>query len=213
MTKILWAASLVLVAMIFFSITECNKEKQSNAEAQEKLRRAQNTIIAGNEREKVAGVKLDSLGDEIKKLDTIVKDVFAERDVFKKQLDITKTEVRRLSDEVRTARVNRDTARYHESCDSLEVIAREQTFLLDEYVLLTDSLETLTAQQRRALDSTIRIKDALYTQIRDDLHSVSNELIDALNNPPKSKPNAWNRWIKPSLSALAAAAITAAATK
>ena len=179
---------LVVIALIvFFSVYQCNQANRSNGEAQVKLHNAQKEVIDANEREKAAGVRVDSIKDEVLKRDTIIKDVYAERDVFKKHLDVTTDRVKELSAGVRVAKIIRDTVRYYEACDSLAQAANELTILNASYVEYTTELEGLYLDQLKAKDSIEGIKDRLYAGLKVSFDNLSRDYIKMLQDKPKNK--------------------------
>lgn len=116
--------------------------------------------------EEAHNLKQDSILQEVMRRDSVIKDLAIAQEVSKRTLNESLKEGKRLSLEVRKAKVVRDTVSYYAKCDSL--VDRIDT-LEAENIVYQSKVETLNKEFRdqiAAKDSSLTERSRLYGVLR-----------------------------------------------
>jgi len=163
-------AGIILAAVIFRG---CNTTPSHKAEIKE-VAELQKKL---NDKEKKAAadsVKWAKRGDS---LESVLHDLQNKRDVISRELTVTKTKVQVLASQNTTAKANKDTARYIETCDSLKNLATLQGEVITMYQTYADSVETNYESQLKAKDSLLTNRAGLIAELRNVNSRTNAELL------------------------------------
>lgn len=174
-----WIVALALMVIIMFMWNCPTSPVTSKADELEK----QLDSLEGEFKSKD-----DSTKKEVAIRDSIIADLFAEKEILSGELKVADVKIGELAKRVRHAKVIRDTVEFFLSCDSLVTVALEQGDLIKSYQHTTDSLIATYKANDEAKDSMIVARDRLLGQVRGAFNVLADEnrnLIQLYNKEKK----------------------------
>jgi len=153
-----------------------------------------------------AGVvkNIEERNQTIRRQDSIIKDLMAERDAVRKDLDKSTNQAYRLTQELKAYKSAKDTSEYGRKFDSLLAEVENLTYLYTSYKQYSDSLTVVTGQQRQQLDSVINARAALYAELRRNYEQVNTKYVSLFNDYKDARKDIKRERLKTKVAAVLA---------
>lgn len=206
-----WLTFFFLIACIIFSVSYCNTEKGRAERNGQLIGELRQNIFEVEQREKESNARMDALFIEIYQRDSVIEATKQVKEKVAAELHQTKARVIFLAGKIKDGKQATDTQSIVINCDSLVDENYNLIGLVSEYETYADSLLRMYERQGAAKDSIISDRQKLYSDLRISFNKVSADYLQLLQKPPKV--SRWNKWIKPTIAALAAGVITSQLTK
>lgn len=179
-----WVVAVLLG--IAFLLGQCFS-RRTEKETEKEIKRIKDSVAVVDAREKASNARVDSLNDVFRQTDSAkqeaeVKLSLAENELFK---SLSRSE--QLAEQIRRAKIKRDTIFWLANCDSLADENRNLSLLANSYKSQVDVLRGFHAAEISLKDSIISERENLYAALRQSFDGLTEDYIKTLENMPKKK--------------------------
>jgi hypothetical protein len=178
-------ALVIGILILFFIVWKQHSEINTYSVERRTVKAEQDSILA---REREANKNIYTIAKARDSVNYIKDSALIELGKVKVALRATMNTNVSLADQVRAAKLLRDTARYVVACDSLVEENNGLLYLVSEYQKHTDSIMGMMAANEKRSDSILVLRTQLYNNLRNStrlIDSSYNNLFDAYSKQSK----------------------------
>lgn len=169
------ALAIVLLCVVIFRGCDNNPSYKEENKHVEQL---QTLLRQAKSKAKEDSVRLAKHADSLR---AAALDLQRKRDAIATELAVTKQQVQQLASANKQAKVDNDTARYIETCDSLREVAQVQAEVIEDYQR-NDSLRTVNYEAQLSAKDSLLVKQAEFNA---QLRATNEAVYDSYNNISK----------------------------